>query len=518
MNTLWVGLPQILNIFLLLFVIVSMFSIFAVQVFGTVKPGTRIQSIRTVDGADHNLVPRVSFGTYLQALKSLFQVLFGGDWNLIMFDAMVVEPLCTPTGSPALPDCGPGCVPSGDCGPGSITSALFWVIFVVVCEAVMLNLFVGMVLESFAKVAAQEASLVNKHVLEFIVDMWNKKGLANGSGMLPLGLVRSFLYRVPRPLGFLNEDGSCDINDLDRRALQLIVGELSSLVHKRKEIVMAFTESDSEISFLRVATEGNKMAIPNTSTLSLRNLLPKEEKERSFWGKLLDNMGHVTVEVCFPGWKRLCILSEYEAVTLEEVLMTTYYWHCPVMVCTQHKQARRKNAVQAFLHAEAGLLLRHFQRVRERKQKEKKANSGKGSGTNASKGGSAGSRGTKAVLGEGSAGSQTVNLETSSMVGTPGGHVSGPTPDEKGSRMGLISTTPKPSTLEERATSSPLPLGTERSNLMSLSSTQSLGPVPPTNSNEVESAPEHSNGIEGHEDPQEDDDTEETNVQSRRGA
>ena len=81
-------------------------------------------------------------------MKVIYQSVAGGDWEYLMRDCQVQPPYCTKVfkKSEVYGYQGPD-YEFGDCG--SIWAVVYWILFKIVFESVMVNLFTGMILENF---------------------------------------------------------------------------------------------------------------------------------------------------------------------------------------------------------------------------------------------------------------------------------------------------------------------------------------------------------------------------------
>eukprot|EP00961_Rhodomonas_salina_P276351 3733253-Rhodomonas_salina.2 len=137
LETLIQSIPQLLNVILLLVLVYSMFAVVAVQSFGTTKYGSRL-------GLTAN------FETWANAMTTIYQMVTGDEWMLLMEDCSVMPPSCTHRFQKEWAYDGVTYIEYsydgddlsfGDCG--SPYARIFFMVFMLVCESVMLNLFIG---------------------------------------------------------------------------------------------------------------------------------------------------------------------------------------------------------------------------------------------------------------------------------------------------------------------------------------------------------------------------------------
>ena len=236
LETLVAVLPQLINIMLLLLLVYSIFSVVGMQLFGVVRPGLRFGG--TAD-----------FYTYETSLLTIFQVVTGDEWHILMYDHAIEYPKCTPTFNE---ETVPGWTAwkgkpfeMGDCGSEGM-SFTFWILTKIVCEQVMLNLFIGMILDNF--------SFITDEVTHVEDDKWTAGASARQireivecfqmfdqrSCTIAISAMPSFLCSLPHPLGFRRRDGKLCRGPWEKAVQRLIQAELNILVrHKRETLLKA---------------------------------------------------------------------------------------------------------------------------------------------------------------------------------------------------------------------------------------------------------------------------------------
>lgn len=132
LETLIKCIPQLANILVLLFLVYSMFAVIGLQFFSATKYGTR-------------LGPTANFNTWTDAMVVCYQIVTGDSWWEIMDDCAILPPYCTPLfDNDLMPGYGYNGPPKtfGDCGGGAV-STVYFMAFKLICEFIMLNLFIG---------------------------------------------------------------------------------------------------------------------------------------------------------------------------------------------------------------------------------------------------------------------------------------------------------------------------------------------------------------------------------------
>jgi len=197
-ETFRISLPRFLKIFWLLFLLVYITAALCVQVFGNVKTNARIS--RTAKFSDMQV-----------AIQTLMQIIFGDEWHQIMEDCSVRPPFCTPS-SDLQPAGGAGAAASariGDCGASKGVSFLLFFSFKVIAEWVVLNLVMGMLVNSFSFCAAQHdasRAVLAPDFVERLRDVWDAHDRSK-RGWIRLETLWTFMKAAPLPLGMGPVDG-----------------------------------------------------------------------------------------------------------------------------------------------------------------------------------------------------------------------------------------------------------------------------------------------------------------------
>lgn len=216
------SMPQVANIVALIFLFWSIFAVAFNQLYSNVKYGFRIG-------------PNLNFKTYYDALRTVYQIVTGEPWPILMEDSHVTWPSCTPIFSSKYPEYnyqGPD-YEFGDCGD-QFSPALF-VVCILFCNCIMINLFIGMVLDNFSfftenaddgNVLLDETgtrviwtSLVSQvHVISQIYKFFD----FSNTGLVPISSLFRMMLESPQPLGFGGKYGPAD-----RAAFKVIRAELN---------------------------------------------------------------------------------------------------------------------------------------------------------------------------------------------------------------------------------------------------------------------------------------------------
>ena len=314
LETLVKSLPQLVNIIVVLVIVYSICAAFAVSLFGTTKYGLR-------------LGPTAKFDSWPRAMATIYQMVIGDDWMMIMDDCAVRPPLCYETFS--VQDVGPEWsihpvgrdLSWGDCG--KTYAQIVFVFIMLVCETMMLNLFIGMILDNFSFITDEVAEVQDDEwatgptTKEVVAMAEVFEGFDTGTSQISLSAVHALLLEFHQPLGFKTKYGDVEYGKMEKAAEKLIRAELNVLVRQRR----------------------HQHSGPSNSLFSIPSLFKKR---------------HVVASVSF-----------------EELMMTTLYWRKPSMVPNYVKRARDKFVSEALLMAHAITLKDFFLApVALRKRKE----------------------------------------------------------------------------------------------------------------------------------------------------
>jgi hypothetical protein len=237
LETLVSVLPALGNIMLLLFLIYTIFAVLFIQTFGLTKNGWRTG--KTAD-----------FSDLKWTLYTMYQIVTGDDWHVMMSDHSVQWPECTLAfneenvigwtawkGEP---------LEFTDCG--SPYSFIYWVVLKVVCESIMLNLFIGMILESFefmVKEATQRDTVswdngfIPTNQLMLLVRCFSML-VQNTKGFMPVTNLHLFLMTLPQPIGFRKTNGQVQYGKVERATERLIRAELNVLIRARYSVYLLY--------------------------------------------------------------------------------------------------------------------------------------------------------------------------------------------------------------------------------------------------------------------------------------
>jgi hypothetical protein len=112
-------MPSVINAFALLALVYFIFSVLAVFFFKDITSGEQIDDY-------------MNFTTFSYSLVMMLRLSTGEDWPVVMFDCMNTDE---------------NCIPGVNCG--TIWAFVFYIIFVVIQQYIMVNLFILIILQQF---------------------------------------------------------------------------------------------------------------------------------------------------------------------------------------------------------------------------------------------------------------------------------------------------------------------------------------------------------------------------------
>jgi len=144
MQTITLSVGALANVFLLLLLVLFIFSILAVFFFAQLTEGEVISEYR-------------NFTDFGQSFLTLFVIATGENWNMLMYDCIDTPPMC---------EAGKTC--------GTSLAPLFYIIFVLFVQNVMLNLFILVIITQFESYYVSDDNPIKKFSknLELFMKTW----------------------------------------------------------------------------------------------------------------------------------------------------------------------------------------------------------------------------------------------------------------------------------------------------------------------------------------------------------
>ena len=222
--------PQLTNIMVLIALFYSMFAIVGVTFFATTRAGQRIGKT-------------ASFSNFWWGVLTIWQIVTGDEWHVIMVDLQVQPPECdlmftkeTVYGFKGLDRSW------GDCG--QTWSFAYLLMIKLMCEYMLLNLFIGLILDNFSyiteDIGLEEDALwstgPSEDQLLVLRDVFMMYDLQ--TGYVPLSSLHALLSDLPLPLGYRRTDGTIRFKQDDSAAEQLVRAELNLAIRHRNEMII----------------------------------------------------------------------------------------------------------------------------------------------------------------------------------------------------------------------------------------------------------------------------------------
>lgn len=143
--------PALSNIGTLLFLIIFIYAIMAMNLFGQLAHQGAINEI-------------VNFETFGSSMCLLFRISTAAGWNGVLDAAMVQPPLCDPTK-------GSGGISKGNCG-NKLVAVLFFVSYIVLIVLIIINMYIAVILENFNQAQSQDEAGITEDDLEAYYVCW----------------------------------------------------------------------------------------------------------------------------------------------------------------------------------------------------------------------------------------------------------------------------------------------------------------------------------------------------------
>jgi len=171
-QTLVYSLPALVNVGSVLFLFFFIFSIMGMTLFGRVAHGDFVHR-------------HANFENFPNALLLLFRMATGESWNGLMHDCMVEdacylieegenEGLYVAKDAPELDGLKEFDEYENICPPHKIVTIFYFIVFVILCAFVMLNLVIAVILDNFQNSnQSEDAQVGQEHVLRFC-EVWSK--------------------------------------------------------------------------------------------------------------------------------------------------------------------------------------------------------------------------------------------------------------------------------------------------------------------------------------------------------
>lgn len=131
------SMSQFLHVSFLLFCVFSLYAVIFLFFLGNTKEGVRLGSPLAKFPADPP-----NFHSYAESMYTLFRMIQGDEWHLLMYDATVQPPFCTLEPPDGL---------QTDCGVSFGSGLFLFTSFELLAQYMLLSVFIGSILNAFCQ-------------------------------------------------------------------------------------------------------------------------------------------------------------------------------------------------------------------------------------------------------------------------------------------------------------------------------------------------------------------------------
>ena len=227
-----ISLPSIFNIALLLFLIVFIYAVMGMNLFGNIAYQGIINDV-------------INFQTFPNAVLLMFRLTTAVSWDSVLLSLMVQPPYCDPNYY-QMPDGRKIAQSGGSCGD-TVLATIFMVTYIALVYLIITNMYVAILLENFAMATEQEEIGVTEDDLEMFYYVWEKYD-PHATQFIKYDKLSDFVADLDEPLGIPKPNEiaivafNLDVYDGDRlhcldvlRALvKRVVGKVDDTVQFRE--------------------------------------------------------------------------------------------------------------------------------------------------------------------------------------------------------------------------------------------------------------------------------------------
>eukprot|EP00322_Chrysochromulina_rotalis_P026742 CAMPEP_0115869128 /NCGR_PEP_ID=MMETSP0287-20121206/21651_1 /TAXON_ID=412157 /ORGANISM="Chrysochromulina rotalis, Strain UIO044" /LENGTH=1138 /DNA_ID=CAMNT_0003323809 /DNA_START=89 /DNA_END=3502 /DNA_ORIENTATION=- len=183
LTTLLLSLPALYNIASIFFILLTLYSILGMRLFGNIVHGDYLNEY-------------ANFCTFPTAMLTMLRCATGESWNGLMHDTMITPSVVYSGSGATVPSCSST---DGTCG-SPFASVLFFVSFQVVATFVVLNMMIALILEEYSKALNRDKHRVSADHAELFVETWAQFD-PYATGMIHVRHLHALIRRLPPPLG-----------------------------------------------------------------------------------------------------------------------------------------------------------------------------------------------------------------------------------------------------------------------------------------------------------------------------
>uniref|UniRef100_A0A7S1H842 C2 domain-containing protein n=1 Tax=Hemiselmis andersenii TaxID=464988 RepID=A0A7S1H842_HEMAN len=375
LETLTASFVQIGNVVLLMLVVFSMFAILCVNFLGTVREGIPVILGGRLGSPEYQWPANPpNFSSFSKSMVVLFQIVQGDDWHFMMYDSMVQEPFCTEQFEGKS---------YGDCGTNPFAAVVIFVGFKLVAEFVLLNLFIGMILDAFMKTSESR--------IEFylvVPPVQALRGVKKGSKkqnsralVSHMSSARMTSSIMPSADGTFDSSGAGNASQpnsesvrstsrgkrmsYERSCVEVwknIVGEGRNDFLLISDVTVLLRSLPQPLGFPRNAFGEPELSSHDRAALKLiraeLNLIAvsRPEDERGFWARQWSRVFHWVFGVEQP------LVPDTMHATFDEVFETLFHWRCTAYTPNEVREERAINIAEVVRTAHAILVAKLIRR------------------------------------------------------------------------------------------------------------------------------------------------------------
>lgn len=240
-TTFLISIPSIINVGALFVLILIIFAIVFMNLFGTVKQGVFLDT-------------NANFESFWNSMNTLVRISTGESFNGIMHDLMVAEPYCS-EGYIAYGN--DGFRQGNNCGD-FILAPLLFVSYFLISSYVMLSLITAIVLDNFSESLLAAKSKLSEKNIENFKDVWGKFD-PECTNFIDESILRELIRHLKYPLGVKGAKSKLSL----RKNANRLLSRLNVKVLNGK-----ISFNDTLVELIKVAMQSstaNEIAVPEDS-------------------------------------------------------------------------------------------------------------------------------------------------------------------------------------------------------------------------------------------------------------
>ncbi|KAG1695926.1 Sodium channel protein 60E [Nymphon striatum] len=178
---LMISLPALLNIGMLLFLVMFIYALIGMGLFGNVKHTGIIDD-------------QVNFETFGRSMILLFRLITSAGWNDVL-DALMTSPS----------DCSPTAGKNGNCGQPAM-AVIFFVSYIFINFLIIINMYIAVILENFNQAHQEEEIGIVEDDLEMFYVRWARYD-PHATQFITFSQLADFVASLEAPLGISKPNG-----------------------------------------------------------------------------------------------------------------------------------------------------------------------------------------------------------------------------------------------------------------------------------------------------------------------